>query len=89
MKTGTIILLGVGALLLIGMNNTGDANANPTPTPTPTDAHEQLVQQWIAKIKADPVWMTEIARKAADYGKSIEEELRYDAEWCIEQGWTL
>ncbi len=87
MKAGTIVLLGAAALLLFGMSNS-TSNGTDTTT-TPTDEHEALVQQWIAKIKASADWMTEIARKAADYGKTIDEQLRYDAEWCIASGWTL
>lgn len=88
-----LLWVGAGLALLFFMSKKEDATVNPdgtTITPIPENlTGEQLVQAWINKIKSTPEWMEEIIRKAPDYGNTIEQQLRFDAEYVINQGWQL
>lgn len=48
---------------------------------------EQEIQRVIALIKADAAWLESVRLKALERGISLDEMLRIDAMWMIEQGW--
>jgi hypothetical protein len=55
----------------------------------PKSQNEALIQQWIEVMKANAEWYAAEVQKAADWNMSIEDVLRKDAIWMIEQGWQL
>lgn len=75
-----LFLLGGAALvayLLFGKKQSGQQNNDP------------LIQQFIDKIKADPVWLASVQAKATENGLTLDDQLQVEAVWMIQQGWTI
>lgn len=88
MKGGTLVLIGLGALLLLGMSKQPGNNTDPGTDPG-TAQPQTLLQMWIERIKQTPEWYNLIVQKATAAGATIEQQLAHDAQWAIDQGWTL
>jgi len=72
---GLLLAVGVGVFLLVKQSKAGP--------------NETLISQWIEVIKASPEWMASMVAKADQNGITLDEQLRIDAIWIIEQGWQL
>ena len=75
MNKGLLLLIaGVAAYMLL--------KKKPAPS-------EELIQAWIEKMKVTPEWIAVEIEKAAANGITLDEQLRIDALWVIDQGWVL
>ncbi len=82
-----IYLLGAAAIaFLLFSKKATPGTTTPGTTPAPG---EETLQAWIMQIKANQDWYNLVVQKATDRGISVEESLRIDAQWMIDQGYQL
>lgn len=86
MNGKTLLLVGVAALLLFGLKKEPGTDSATDPGAT---GDQTLLQAWIDKIKSTPEWYALILEKAAASGKTVQQQLEFDANWVIQQGWQL
>lgn len=67
-------------------NQLGNTPSSSAPTPvTPGSPDEAQISTWINKIKADPAWLSSVQDKAKKNGISLDDQLRADAIWMMNQ----
>jgi hypothetical protein len=88
MQGKTLLLLGLGAVLLYSMNKQPATTDDTTTDPGGTQ-QTSLLQAWVDRIMQTPEWYQLILDKAAASGMTVQQQLEFDANWVIEQGWQL
>jgi hypothetical protein len=53
--------------------------------PVTTEVRQMKIEEYIVKIKNDPAWYQGVVEKARIKGHSIEEQLKLDAQYMVDQ----
>jgi hypothetical protein len=53
--------------------------------PMATEARQMKIEEYIVKIKNDPAWYQSVVEKARTNGHSIEEQIKLDAQFMVDQ----
>lgn len=84
-----MLLIGAG---LLGLYLLSKKPSTETPAPGGNElpvTGDALISAWIERIKQTPEWYNLILQKAQQSGLTVAEQLIHDANWVIQQGWSL